>query len=115
MAVVDLNGKSKRELKALLKDIEAEVVRRRKQDLREARRAVESIAKKHGFTLKQLLDDAPALTKRKKRQTSPKPAKPAKYRDPIAPEKTWSGFGRPPAWFKDQINGGKTESDLLIA
>lgn len=112
---MDLKGKSKRELKALLKDIESEIVRRRKQDLREAKRVVGDIAKKHGFTLQQLLADAPAPVKRKKRQSAPRPPKPPKYQDPRSPEKTWSGFGRPPEWFKDLLNSGKSESDLLIS
>ena len=113
--MAELNGKTKRELKALLKDIEAEVARRRKRDLREAKRVVSDIAKKHGFTLDELLADAPAPVKRKKRQTTPRSPKPPKYQDPRSPDKTWSGFGRPPEWFKDLLNSGKSESDLLIA
>ncbi|MGH1415701.1 MAG: H-NS family nucleoid-associated regulatory protein [Pelagimonas sp.] len=114
MALVDLKGKSKRELKALLKNIESEIVRRRKQEFREAKRVVGDIAKKHGFTLQQLLADAPAPVKRKKRQSAPRPPKPPKYQDPRSPEKAWSGFGRPPAWFKEHLANGKTPEDLLI-
>lgn len=90
---MDLKGKSKRELKALLKDIESEIARRRKQDLRDAKRVVGDIAKKHGFTLQQLLANAPAPVKRKTRQSAPRPPKPPKYQDPRSPEKAWSGFG----------------------
>ena len=37
-----------------------------------------------------------------------------KYRNPADAEQTWSGRGRKPRWFLDQIAAGKTPEDLAI-
>ena len=37
-----------------------------------------------------------------------------KYRNPADAEQTWSGRGRKPRWFLDQIGAGKTPEDLAI-
>lgn len=42
-----------------------------------------------------------------------KPVAP-KFRDPNNPERKWSGRGRKPRWFMDQIAAGKTPEDLAI-
>ena len=37
-----------------------------------------------------------------------------KYRNPDDAEQTWSGRGRKPRWFLDQIAAGKTPEDIAI-
>jgi DNA-binding protein H-NS len=37
-----------------------------------------------------------------------------KYRSPDDVEQTWSGRGRKPRWFLDQIGAGKTPEDMAI-
>lgn len=64
-----------------------------------ARKAAEAAAKKHGFSLNDLVGAAKAKAS--------KPKAPAKYRNPADPSQTWSGRGRQPGWIKDAIKTGK--------
>lgn len=112
MAKFDLNGKTKRELEKMLKDIDAEFARREKQKRKDALKAARAAAAEFGFSLEDLL--AAPTPKAKRKRSGPRGPQPAKYQD-AASGKTWSGMGRPPAWFKDHVDAGKPESDLLIA
>ncbi|WP_425074697.1 H-NS family nucleoid-associated regulatory protein [Sagittula sp. S175] len=47
-------------------------------------------------------------------QSSRTPAA-AKYRNPENPALTWSGRGRKPLWFVEELEEGKTASDLAIS
>lgn len=52
--------------------------------------------------------------------TNPKPAEKkrppvvAKYQDPTAPERVWSGRGISPSWVREHIEKGGKKEDLLI-
>jgi DNA-binding protein H-NS len=39
----------------------------------------------------------------------------AKYRNPNNHEQTWVGKGKPPDWFKQQLDAGKNKEDMLIS
>ncbi|MEO1475974.1 MAG: H-NS histone family protein [Pseudomonadota bacterium] len=108
MAKVNLNGKTRTELERLLKDIDAEVARREKQNRKDALKAARAAAAAYGFALEDLLA-AP-----KGRRRGPRGPQPAKFKDPGS-GKTWSGMGRPPAWYKSHVDAGKPEAELLIA
>lgn len=108
MAKVNLNGKSKVELQKLLKDIDAEFVRREKQSRKDALKAARAAAAAYGFALEDL------LVQPKRKGRGPRGPQPAKFKDPMS-EKTWSGMGRPPAWFKAHVDAGKSGTDLQIA
>lgn len=112
MAKVDLNGKSRAELQKLLKDIDAEFIRREKQNRKDALKAARDAAAKFGFALEDLL--AAPKGKPKGRRRGARGPQPAKFKDPVS-EKTWSGMGRPPTWYKNHVDAGKPEADLLIA
>ena len=86
----DLEELSLPELKKLQKDVEKAISTFEGRKKAEARAELEAKAKELGFSLNQLLDDAPA----KKKSA---PAKP-KYRNPANPDQTWSGRGRKPRW-----------------
>ena len=111
MAKVNLNGKTRTELERLLKDIDAEFARREKQNRKEALKAARAAAAAHGFALEDLL--AAPKGKPKGRRRGPRGPQPAKFKDPGS-EKTWSGMGRPPAWYKSHVDAGKPEAELLI-
>ncbi len=110
MKKVDLSGQTKSELLKLLGRVDAELAKRDRNKLRDARAAVTAIAKKHDFTLAELLAGPSVKKARRKRQ----PVAP-KYRDPSGSDLTWSGMGRPPARYKKHIEGGKSADELLIA
>lgn len=71
----------------------------------EAHAKVEALARDLGYTLVELVGT--------ETRTSRAPAA-AKYRHPENPALTWSGRGRKPQWFADQINAGKDPSDRAV-
>jgi DNA-binding protein H-NS len=86
----DLEELSLPELKKLQKDVDKAITSFEARQKTAAWAELEAKAKELGFSLNQLLDDAPA----KKKSA---PAKP-KYRNPANPDQTWSGRGRKPRW-----------------
>lgn len=92
--------------------IDAEFARREKQSRKDALRAARAAAAEFGFALEDLL--AAPKGKPKSRRRGARGPQPAKFKDPGS-EKTWSGMGRPPGWYKDHVDAGKSEADLLIA
>ncbi len=106
---MDLTKQSLKQLEKLASDIEKELSARAKKKIADARKAAEAAAKKHGYSLKELLGDAPGSKKGKA-----KSGLPAKYKDPSDPKKTWSGRGRQPDWYKKAIAAGKKPEDLAV-
>ncbi len=102
---IDLSKMSEKELVKLRGDIEktlAGMVKRKRDD---ARKAAEAAAKKHGFSLNELVGGT---------KTAKKSASVPKYRNPADPAQTWSGRGRQPAWFKEAVAKGTDPSKLEI-
>ncbi|WP_407696794.1 H-NS histone family protein [Sedimentitalea xiamensis] len=62
-----------------------------------------------GFSLKELVGEAPKAKRRKGT------AQPPKYEHPETPETTWTGRGRTPAWIKEGLAAGMSLDDFLIA
>ncbi len=103
---------SLKELKALSKKVDAAIASHEQRQQREARRALEKVAKDYGMAI----DDIIATTPKKRKGPAKSKAKPSapKYRNPKDPKQTWSGRGRRPEWFKSALNSGKKEADLAI-
>ena len=72
------------------------------------RKAAKKAAKK---TTKKAVKKAAKKTAKKAR-TGAKVA--PKYRNPADPKITWTGRGRQPLWFADQLKKGKKAEELLI-
>jgi DNA-binding protein H-NS len=51
----------------------------------------------------------------RKHKAKRKGAGQAKYREPVAPHRTWTGFGPAPSWLSQARKAGYAEKDLLIA
>jgi DNA-binding protein H-NS len=66
---------------------------------------VEALARDLGYPLAELVGT--------EMKTSRAPA--AKYRHPKNPALTWSGRGRKPQWFVEELEAGKTAGDLAIS
>ena len=107
---VDLKKMSDKELDKLSTSVVKEQMARKKSKLKEARAAAEAAAKKLGFSLTDLVSDAP---KGKSSRKTRAPAKP-KYRNPANPSETWTGRGRQPAWYKAAVDGGADPKSLEI-
>jgi len=100
---MDLSNYSVADLKDLFDKLPREIARREKDEKLRIRKELEAMAAKAGYSLDDLLNEAPAKTK-----TSRSVA--AKYRSPANPELSWTGRGRQPRWVVDFIaQGGKIE------
>jgi DNA-binding protein H-NS len=105
---INLGELTEKQLEKLKADIDSELVGRTKHKLAEARKAVEEAAKKHGFSLSDLLGG------KGKTKAAPKAAGAPKYRNPADATQTWSGRGRQPEWYKSAIASGKSSDDMAI-
>lgn len=81
---------------------------------------VNTLAKKHGFSLNELTDGKSAApvrrkTTAKKKSSTLKGAKVApKYRSKTDKSLTWTGRGRTPLWVEEYEKGSGKRDDLLI-
>ncbi|KKM03651.1 hypothetical protein LCGC14_1772300 [marine sediment metagenome] len=100
---IDLNDLSRKELEKLQQDVKDALNSLDQRKKLEARRAAETIAKEHGFSLEDLL-----VQDRKGAKSPPK------YRHPDDLTKTWTGRGRQPEWIKAGLAEGRQLSDFLI-
>jgi DNA-binding protein H-NS len=105
--IMDLKNKSRDELEALKKDVEAAIEDARKRDYEKAREAAAKAAAQFGYSLDEL---NPKTGKRKSSAASGQP----KYRNPDDASQTWTGKGRQPRWFKAAMEKGTDPSKLEI-
>ncbi|TDR46515.1 DNA-binding protein H-NS [Tahibacter aquaticus] len=100
---IDLDSLSPKQLSELIhraNQRQHEIQRERAAEVREK---ILALAHKEGFTIDQLFGARPA-----KRRVKPK------YRNPAAPDETWTGRGKQPRWFSAALRAGKKEQELLI-
>ncbi len=107
---IDLSKMSEKELVRLQGDLEKEMQSREKSKRTEARKAAEDAAKKHGFSLDDLLGGGRSAS----RGSSRKAPSPPRFRNPENSDQTWSGRGRQPDWYKTAIQSGVEPSALAI-
>lgn len=105
MAEFDVEALSLKELKSLQKDLAKAISTYEDRQKSDARTKLEIIAKEMGYSLADLIGIEMKPTRA--------PAA-AKYRHPENSALTWSGRGRKPQWFADQINAGNDPSDLAV-
>lgn len=103
---MDLSQYSTEQLKNLLDNIPAELKRREKESKVKLRQDLEELAKKHGFSLDELLGESKPL--KAKGSVAPK------YRHPTDASLTWTGRGRKPLWVSSLLDAGSTLESLLI-
>lgn len=113
----DLSTLSIKELKKLAKDVEKAIALTEARQRKDARSAMEKIAKEYGVSVEEVLKgDTPtqkSTSKPKPKTAKKRQAKP-KYRNPEDASQTWSGQGRRPGWYVAAIEAGKTQADLAI-
>ena len=90
--------------------LQAEAERITKQEMSAAIAKVKSLMSEFGLTIEHLTQSVAGKSAAKKaKATKAKTASVAKYADPKT-GKTWSGFGRAPAW----IAGAKNRDEFLV-
>lgn len=100
----ELEQMSLEELKRLSRDVEKAIASFEDRKRKEALKAVEKVARDHGFSL----DEVVGAPKSKSRKTIGE----AKYRNPANPSETWSGRGRQPGWYKDAMTQGMSPEKM---
>ena len=123
---VDLEGLSPKELDALINKAKQRKQKLQKRtSLAEVRKALAALAKKHGYTLAEVLGaGAPAAAPAGRPKKSPSGGKARKsaakgvkvapkYRHPETGA-TWSGRGIVPKWMAAEIAQGKAREDFAI-
>ncbi len=106
----DLKSLSRKELEKLLEDVKKALQKAQDRDRREARKAAEKAAAGFGFSLGELNDEAKPPKVVKKR-TKPSVAK---YANPADKSQTWTGKGRQPNWYREQLAKGVKPEALEI-
>ena len=104
---IDISKLGEKELKKLQGEIEKRLKSMDKEKISAARKAAEAAAKKHGFSLSDLVGGS-------KKSAGKKPGLPAKYKNPADASQTWSGRGRQPQWYKDAIAKGTDPKKLEV-
>ncbi|MCB1804912.1 MAG: H-NS histone family protein [Candidatus Competibacteraceae bacterium] len=103
---INLSDLSVEDLEKLVNDVEKEVERKKKTQVRDIRQQMEKLASSVGMTPEQVLN----FEKRKSAKTVGEP----KYRNPNDPQQTWTGRGKRPGWFVDALEKGIKPEKMLI-
>ncbi len=110
-----LNSMSRKQLESLKDRIQQRLDRTDEQKLKKAHAAAAKVAKRHGFSLDELLSvGASARKPAQKRRSDAGRKVPPKYRHPSDPSKLWTGRGRSPKWVLEAIDSGLSMEDLKI-
>jgi len=106
---VNLKTMSRKELLKLRDEVEKELKQVEERERRDALKAAEDAAAQFGYTLDQL-----SAGGRKRKGKSRQPKSDPKYRNPANAAQTWTGLGRKPQWFHDEVAKGTNIKDLEI-
>lgn len=105
---IDLVSMSRKELLKLQKDVEKALKAVEQRDRQNALKAAEQAVAEYGFTLDEVSSAARGAKSGKGVKAK------AKYRNPEAPEQTWTGRGRKPRWVHEAMEKGLDITDLEI-
>jgi DNA-binding protein H-NS len=117
---ISLEGLSVKELNALAAQAKkrSDVLRKRKP-IATVRKEAEALARKHGYTLAELVGAAPRAAGKRAPKDAVKVGKRAKvapkYRNPAKPTETWAGRGKPPRWLAAELDQGRKLAEFAIA
>ena len=93
MASTDLNNLDIDQLTELLGKAQTEMASREKQGRRDLRAELERRVAADGYKMADIFPELGAGA-----SSGARGRRPARYRDPQNPERTWSGIGRTPKW-----------------
>jgi DNA-binding protein H-NS len=104
--MIDLETLSLDDLKKLSRDVERAIASFEDRKRREARKALDRVAREFGLSVEEVVGAQKAGPGRASKSA-------AKYRNPANPSDTWSGRGRQPGWYKEAIAKGKSPDSML--
>lgn len=109
---LDLQGYTAEELEILMNRIRGRIRGLRLQRLNTLRKEVQKTAEELGMTVAQVVGlekPVKAVKDRSAKKIAPK------YRNPEAPEQTWTGRGQMPVWLRQRVEQGARLEDFLIS
>ncbi|HEX5513783.1 MAG TPA: H-NS histone family protein [Gammaproteobacteria bacterium] len=106
---MDLTNYNSQQLRELQAELDRELKKRRRDDVRQAQRELRSVAERFGFSLTELVSGQPAAA-----AAAAAGKGVVKFRHPSDESKTWSGRGRKPAWIKEWEAEGRSLDELLV-
>jgi len=111
----ELKTLSRKELEKLLADVKKALASARARDQRDAKKAATKAAAKFGFSLNDIAETAAPLPKKTKTKAKAvkKQSKPVFF-NPEDKTQTWTGKGRQPIWYREQIATGTAPDDMRI-
>ena len=114
---ISLEGLSVKQLAALAQQAKkrADALKKRKP-IAVVRKEVTALARKHGYTLAELVGGAGSGGGKATAKSAAKVGKRAKvapkYRNPAKPTETWAGRGQPPRWLAAELKKGRKLQDF---
>lgn len=101
--VSSLPNWSAAELLEAQKGVEIELKSRSKTAIKEAKKEILDVAKRHGLKIEDIISA----------QSTKEPVA-VKYRNPDNPEQTWTGRGKKPTWLNQAMREGYELSDFKV-
>ena len=111
----ELKAMSRKELEKLLADVQKALASARTRDQREAKKAAAKAAAEFGFSLNDIAETTAPFPKKKKTKAkaAKKPSKPVFF-NPEDATQTWTGKGRQPNWYREQVAIGTDPETMCI-
>lgn len=109
----ELKKMTTKQLEKLLEDVKKALATARARDRSMARKAAEKAAAEFGFSLGDL-GGTEKKAKKAPRAKAVKKVGTPKYRNPKDATQTWTGKGRKPNWFVQEVESGTSEEALTI-
>jgi DNA-binding protein H-NS len=103
---MNLDSYNSQELRELKAEIDREIQKRRREEIREAQKELRTVAERYGFSLSELVASQGATPGTSRGIP--------KFGHPEDPGKTWSGRGRKPGWIKEWEEQGRSLDELLL-
>lgn len=101
---MDLSNYNSQQLRELQGEVEREMRKRRREEIRQAQRELREVADRFGFSLAELVPG----------QAAAGGTRAVRFRHPNDDSKTWSGRGRKPNWIKKWEAEGKPLDELRV-
>ncbi|MFO1350986.1 MAG: H-NS histone family protein [Gammaproteobacteria bacterium] len=101
MAKVNLEKLSVAELRELAKDVERELAKRQRVEVKKTLSQMKELAAGIGMSVEEVIRHSGSKGQ-------------AKYQNPAQPEQTWTGRGKRPGWMAQLLQQGKELEDLEI-
>jgi DNA-binding protein H-NS len=111
----ELKAMSRKELEKLLADVKKALASTKARDQREARKAASKAAAEFGFSLNDIAETSAShpAKKKTKAKAAKKSSKPVFF-NPEDKTQTWTGKGRQPNWYREQVATGTDPEAMRI-